>query len=186
MLKYIEIVLISGGFTMDVFIEYMVKRKKKAADYIKILATLVLGLILIYIVTNVFFMIPFITSFVLVAIAGVIYGMYYFITSVNVEYEYILTNNELDVDSILNTKRRKRLTTVNIRQIETWGQIGEKRAESYSDNKSLKKIYACKDIDDSETYFLVYYHDDDKNMLLFNPNEKILQRIERLNPQRGI
>ena len=131
-------------------------------------------------------MIPFITSFVLVAIAGVIYGMYYLITSVNIEYEYILTNNELDIDSIMNTKRRKRLTTVNIRQIESWGKIGEKGAENYFENKSVKKIYACEDINDAETYFLVFYHDDDKNMLLFNPNEKILQRIERLNPQRGI
>ena len=146
---------------MDVFIEYMVKRKKKVTDYIKIFGTLISGLILIYIVINVFFMIPFITSFVLVAIAGVIYGMYHLITSVNVEDEYILTNSELDIDSIMNTKRRKRLTTVNIRQIECWGKIVEKSAESYLDNKSVKKIYACKDIDDPETYFLVYHHDDD-------------------------
>ena len=171
---------------MDVFIEYMVKRKKTAKDYLKILATLFLGLVFIYVVTIVFVSVPFITSFLLLAIAGIIYGMYFLVTSVNVEYEYILTNNELDVDAIINTRKRKHLTTVNIRQIECWGKKSDHSFKSNFENKSVKKIYACEDVENPDTYFVVYYKDEDKNMLMFNPNEKILQRIERLNPQRGM
>lgn len=171
---------------MDVFIEYMVKRKKSAADYIKILATLILGLVLIFVVSVVFAAIPYITSFILLAVAGVIYAMYHLITSVNVEYEYALTNNELDVDAIINTRKRKRLTTANLRQVECWGRKSDRSFESNFQNKSIKKIVACEDIKDPDTYFMVYYNDDERNMLLFNPNEKILKKIELLNPQRGM
>lgn len=171
---------------MDVFIEYMVKRKKSALDYAKILATLIAGLVVIYVVATIFTMIPFINSFILIAIAGVIYVMYILITSVNLEYEYIITNDELDVDSIANRRKRKQLTTVNLRHIECRGKISDKSFENYFHNKSVKKIYACKDIKDPETYFMVYYNNDNKNMLLFNANDKILKRIEVLNPQRGI
>ena len=85
-----------------------------------------------------------------------------------------------------NRRKRKRLTTVNLRQIESRGKISDRSFDNYFQNNSIKKIYACEDAKDPETYFIVYYKDDDKNMLLFNPNDKILKRIEVLNPQRGI
>lgn len=171
---------------MDVFIEYMVKRKKTALDYAKIFGIFVFGFVLIGVVSVVFAAIPFITSFILLAIAAVIYAMYFLISSVNVEYEYILTNVELDVDSIMNQKRRKRLATFSIKQLEAWGKGSDHSFSKYMESKSLKKIYACIDAKDPDVYFVVYNNDDEKAMLLFNPNEKILKRIEFYNPQRGM
>ena len=170
---------------MDIFIEYMVKRKKKATDYVKIFGTLILGLALIFVVSVVFAMVPYITSLVLLAIAGVIYLMYYFITAVNVEYEYILTNMEIDIDAIINTKRRKRLTTVNLRSAEYFGKKSDGEFKRYSEDKGLKKIYACRDANDPETCYIVYFENDDKKMLLFDPNEKILEKVKLYIPKRS-
>lgn len=168
---------------MDIFVEYMVKRKKTAADYLKIFGTLVLGLILIFVVSIVFASIPFITSFILLAVAGVVYLMYHIITSVNVEYEYALTNAEIDVDEIINIRKRKRLTTVNVKNSEFFGYRSDERFEKYFGDRNIKKVFACEDKNAPETRYIVYTEDDDKKMLLFNPNQKIEERIEKIKPR---
>lgn len=43
---------------------------------------------------------------------GSLYGGYILITNMSVEYEYIVTNGEMDIDKIIAKRRRKRLITV--------------------------------------------------------------------------
>ena len=169
---------------MEVFIEYMVKRKKTPIDYLKVFGILLGGFILMMLVTTFLSAVPFIGSFVLLMIAGIVYLMYHFVTSINLEYEYILTETELDVDKIINTRRRKRLTTVNIRGVECFAKISSPELKRYSDNPKIKKIYACRDIRDEETNFVVYTSKDETKLLFFNPNQKITDRIKALNPQK--
>ncbi len=169
---------------MDVFVEYMVKRRKTAADFIKIILTLLLGLALVFVVTVLFAAIPFITSFILVAVAGVCYLAYRIITSVNVEYEYILTNSDLDVDAIISARKRKRLASINLRQIDSFGKLSG--SESRVLGRSYKYIMAAEDKKAENTYYIVFDNDEEKSVLLFTPNEKIIKRIEMLNPQKGM
>lgn len=169
---------------MDVFIEHMVQKKKNITDYVKILATLVIGLILIFVVSVVFMSVPYIASFMLLAVAGVIYLMYQLITSINVEYEYALVNSELDVDKILNAKKRKSVCSVNLRHIDYFGSLSDSEYERFSSNPEIKKVYACTDITDVNTKFIVFSAEDEKKMLLFDPNEKMIERVEFYNRRR--
>ena len=169
---------------MDVFIEHMVQKKKNITDYVKILATLVIGLILIFVVSVVFMSVPYIASFMLLAVAGVIYLMYQLITSINVEYEYALVNSELDVDKILNAKKRKSVCSVNLRHIDYFGSLSDSEYERFSSNPEIKKVYACTDKTDVNTKFIVFSAEDEKKMLLFDPNEKMIERVEFYNRRR--
>ena len=94
---------------MDVFIEYMVKKQNTAKDIVlKLLC--VLGAVVLLAVA--LFAIPLaaqlgqigqlITMIAPLIGVGGVFGAWYLITSMNVEYEYILTNGEMDVDKIID------------------------------------------------------------------------------------
>ena len=119
---------------MDIFVEHMVKRKKTVMDYIKVLAVLLGGLFLILIVPLIAVVIPSIGSLILVMVILIVYLMYKLVTSINLEYEYILTNAEMDVDKIVNLRSRKKMAEVNFHKIDFFGKV---RCEEY--NKYLKK-----------------------------------------------
>ncbi len=170
---------------MDIFIEEIIRRKKTPMDFVIVLGVLLLGsllsAVLLAIVLPVFFNYG---AFVLALVIAVLYGVYYTISSLNVEYEYALINTELDIDKIINKNRRKRLTTPNIREIEAFG--GKKSYEygKYLKDSSVTKIYACRDKMAEDIFFLVYYQGDTKMMLLFNPSERIIDQIAKRNPQK--
>ena len=52
-------------------------------------------------------------------------------------------------------------------------------------DRSLKKIYACTDLNAEDLCFMIYIYDNgSRKMLLFNPNEEIKEGIRRYNPQK--
>lgn len=56
----------------------------------------------------------------------------------SVEYEYIVTNGEMDIDKIIAKRRRKRLITVNARTFERFGPFKESdhAGETYSNRST--------------------------------------------------
>lgn len=171
---------------MDIFVEYLVKKKKTASDLLKALGISFGGtLVLIIIFMLLMSYIPQLASLSLLLVAGGIYGIYMLITSFNLEYEYSMVNSEIDVDKIVNVRRRKRLTTVNIRSIDYFGQKkGSREFDSCMRNQNIEKIYACIDKNDDSVYYAVYRENDKEKMILFNPNEKMISKMQKINPHK--
>ena len=144
---------------------------------------LLAGLFVVFILMN-FILIQFIGTIVLLVIAGIVYLVYRLVTSINLEYEYILTNSDIDVDMIINARRRKRMTTVNLRSVECFAQKKSPEFNRFSNSRGIKKLFACRDAADDNTCFVVYTEGEQTKMLFFDPNEKIADRIKTLNPQK--
>lgn len=168
---------------MEVFIEYMVKKKKTPADYLKVVLFLFAGILAIFILMN-FMFIQFIGTFALLAAVGVVYLLCRLVTSINLEYEYTLTNFDIDVDKITNARRRKRLTSINLRAAEAFGNKKSPEFGRYYNLPNIKRIFACRSFSDENTCFIVYKDGEQSTILLFDPNEKIADRIKALNPQK--
>ena len=87
---------------MDVFIEYMVKKQNTGKD---ILLKIFYAGASVVILVGSFLFIPLLgqmfSMFAPLIGFGAVFGAWYLITSMNVEYEYILTNGEMDVDKIV-------------------------------------------------------------------------------------
>ena len=86
----------------------------------------------------------FLSGFSFVFVIGVFYYAYKLIKNSSIEYEYILTNNELDIDKIIAKSARKRMLTVNFREIEICANIlDESKRNEYnnSNDKTLLKYY---------------------------------------------
>ena len=59
-----------------------------------------------------------ITLFCVVAAAGVIWLAKFLWEGLNVEYEYIVTNDDLDIDKITGKRKRKRLMSVDLKSVD--------------------------------------------------------------------
>src|SRR5690554_5734038 len=102
---------------MDVFIEKLVKRRKTMADVLLILLIVAGAVILSYLIMR------YIPQFAMILIIGLFYLVYVLITKLNIEYEYAVTNGELDIDMITNQKQRKRLLSVNCRDFDVVAKV---------------------------------------------------------------
>lgn len=172
---------------MDIFIEEIVQRKRTlkqlaASIGIVLLSVLVAFILIVYL--PVFApMLAWLMPFLVVV---VFYVACRFVVSQNVEFEYSMVNTEIDVDKIINRRNRKKLTTVKVTGLEAYGVCGTEQGDfnRYLSDISVKKIYAAAEKNSESNYFVVYFSDSVKNMLIFSPSEKIVKNIEKFNPKR--
>lgn len=167
---------------MDVFVEQMVVRKKTIKDFIRTLGCALGGAAALFLIVT--FLGQLLGGFLLILIVGIFYLLYQVVIGSNVEYEYSFTNGAMDVDKIIAARRRKRMTSLNAREIEIMAGKRYSAFEGYLKNSEIKKVSACSSIDDDDVYFVIYTDGGVRKMLLFNPNEKIRDGFRRLNPQK--
>ncbi|HEX3030256.1 MAG TPA: hypothetical protein VHT34_13385, partial [Clostridia bacterium] len=68
---------------------------------------------------------------------GAIYVAYYLATSKNIEYEYIYTNGELDIDRIIAQKRRRRMFSTSCKNFDI---VAKKGSDMYTEEiKAIKR-----------------------------------------------
>lgn len=160
---------------MDVFFEQLVRKKSTGADVLKriglLIATVLVCLIVILVLPafSAFFGLiwPMLT-------AGVLYGSWYLMTQMDVEYEYILTNGEIDVDKIVHQRRRKRMVTVNVRSFTEMG-LYKPQEHALKGRNFASRVEAARDMTADDCYYAVLDHAQyGKMLLLFSPNERIL------------
>lgn len=161
---------------MDIFVEHMVKRKRAPSDIIISVAAVFIGIVLIvFVVLPITLMYPIMQAFAGILPAAIIYGIYRLIASRDIEYEYILTNGEMDIDMIISRRRRKRLTSVSCRAFEIVAPLmSDKYKEEY---KNLKTVFAARAKNSSSAYFGVYNGKNGRECLVFEPSKKILDAV---------
>ena len=158
---------------MDVFCEYIVKVKKNPVE----LTISALGIILAVILLgfSLFFLFTPFSSFVLLMDAGVVYGAYILITHFNVEYEYILTNGDIDIDKIIAKRKRKRVLSFSTKEFEIVAPY--KQGENYTNVLDLgTRNY-------ENAYYAVFSKDGQKKTLVFNPPQKMIEAMKTYSPR---
>lgn len=158
----------------DTFIEQMVKRKNDAMIVGKKIAVVLIAVILFSLVFMLILS-PLATVGLLLG-AGIIYGAWWFISSMNVEFEYIYTNGEMDVDKVMAKRKRKRLTTVRISSFDVFEPFD---SDQYDSRKYDKVIDAAAFPDDPGAWYAVYQNREGKQCcLVFSPNEALLKELQ--------
>jgi hypothetical protein len=168
---------------MEVFIEHLVKKQSTAKDALLrvliVVAAVILAIVGFLVIAGIQ-VISFLSLFVAV---GVIYGAWILLKQFNVEYEYILTNADLDVDKIVSQSRRKRLTTVNLKNIEIMAPIKESYRREYESQSIAKKIDAATGGTGNE-YFIKYPGKEGMTLLRFNPDDRIIKGARQAAPRK--
>ena len=163
---------------MDIFCEYMVKRKKQKVDYV---LQAILILVAIYLSFLAFAMMAVFKSFTLLVIAGIWFGAIYLIRRKDLEYEYTLTNNILDIDRILAKKTRKRITSIDIAKVDFIRPIED---SDKVQNPRFTDHYLCECKESKNTYVMVLARDGKVHRVFFTPNDKMKKNLRQLNPSK--
>lgn len=163
---------------MDVFCEYIVRRKNTVTDYLLIAASGI-GAALLSIIILMFN--SYLFGFGLLLIAAVWYGLYILIKSKQIEYEYILTNSELDVDKIMGRRRRKRIISLDFKHIELCAKVDDERYSSQLSNKP-DKVYDFTGMSDNDKYFVDFHSKENRTRIYFQPTDKMKENIRIMNP----
>jgi len=99
----------------------------------------------------------------------------------NVEYEYIYYNGDLDIDRILDKQSRKRIFSTNIKDMEVIAPTGSIELQQYQRVKELD--YSSRD-PEHKTYEMVTKFKGDMVRVVFEPNEKILTGMKSMAPRK--
>ncbi|MBR5506567.1 MAG: hypothetical protein IKV88_00795 [Clostridia bacterium] len=169
---------------MDTFIEYMIKQKKKKGDYTKAALIILAATFVVMIVTLVFLVLPsyFISMWPL-TVAGIYFGAYKIISSFDVEYEYILTNGELDVDRITHRKKRKRIITIHVKSFIEFGKIGDENEKKHKKEDFTNIINASANSSTYTDYYAVFFKNGQRMKLIFNPTVRMIDAFKPYAPR---
>ena len=155
----------------DVFKEQIVKRQQTAKDFaIKaclwiLFAILGFGLLIV---------IP--PQFALLLILALGFGANYLMGFLNVEYEYVFTNGELDIDVIYNRARRKRVFTASVKSFEIMAHVEDlSRAGSFDGAQEVKDFSSG--VVGENTYAFMTNYNSKRLKVIIEPNEKMLKAI---------
>lgn len=160
----------------DIFKEQLVKRETSLKDVSIKVGSVILALfvcLLVFIATSSSMIPSSLMPFITIAIA---FAEYYFISMKNIEYEYIFTNGELDIDCIYNKNKRKRVFSAEAKSFEIFAHVEDKSHESVFDTATEKKDYSSGKIKDN-TYVFVCNYKGKKMKITFEPNESLLKAI---------
>ena len=175
----------------DVFMEYIVKKKKDQKDILIIsaltLAALVLSIVLFFlmlIVSGAMQTGQGIFSIGFLLIAGVWYGYYLLVGMRNIEFEYILTNSEIDIDKIMSKKSRKRIASFDFKSAEIVACIKDNEHNApYRNNTVTDVIDACGNKELTDVYFADVMIGDKTKRILFQPTSKMVEALWKFNPR---
>lgn len=161
----------------DVFLEQLVKKKNIPADYLKKALILSGGLLVFLLGIYCLRFTSLLAPILLLVAAGGVYFAWYFITGLNLEFEYIYTNGEIDFDKISAKRKRKRIVTLRISSFDEFGeydyaQMRDRRFDTVID-ASVCRL-------EPGNYYAVYKSKDGKqSMIIFTPNERLLGEINK-------
>ncbi|HBI86089.1 MAG TPA: hypothetical protein DDX71_07400 [Ruminococcus sp.] len=106
-------------------------------------------------------------------------GTFYLSYNNRIEYEYVISGDQLDITKILSQSRRKPLLTVSLDKFTAFGKLTE--APPVSDSQTL--VLACS-AQDTACYYADFDHPEyGQTRLLLTPNEDILLYLEKHLPR---
>lgn len=166
---------------MDIFLERLVPKKKTPVDLVITLGIILMTVFLAYLSLTLVVLAQLGIS--LFVAAGIIYLGYRLLTARNVEYEYIVTNGDLDIDMIISKKKRKRIFSSSCKVFDIVAPV---KSSSYTQEvQSIKnKINATGSIDSPDAYFATLTYNNSKTVVLFEPDERMLKNFKIYIPRK--
>ena len=148
----------------DFYTEQLIKKQANSKDMLKkvgLIAITVVSVLLAFVIP-----IGIILPIVMIVIDVLV------IRSLNVEYEYVFVNGDLDIDKIMNKSRRKRMFSIDAEQMELLAPVGAVELMQY---KKAKTYDYTSGTGKAPVYALIASDKGEVKQILFEPNETIIE-----------
>ena len=161
---------------MDNYCEQLVEKRKTGPDIARMI---LVSLVLILGASACMFMAIYFGIMVMVIFAvGLLALGVWLVSGMNIEYEYIVTNNELDIDKIIGRRKRKRMITLDLTKANDFGGYPPEE-----DIDADTTVHATTGYEKNAHYLLVEHLEYGKVKVIFNPNEKLREAIAQEVPK---
>lgn len=161
----------------QLFMEKIVKRKRSGLD-LALNAGIIVSAVVLSLAA-----ILFVPSFGLFLAAGLGYGAWFLLGQRNIEFEYALTNGELDIDKIVARRRRKRVFSAHGKEFEL---VAPQKSVYWSkDLRELKKVLDTTSGPEAEgVWFIVTPLGGERGVVLFQPTPAMIDALWHINPRK--
>lgn len=149
---------------MDYYNEQLVKKHANGRDWALrvMICILTVAVIMLSAVGTVLFgFAP-----IIIIAFGACYLAYILLTGTSIEYEYIITNNDLDIDRISGKRKRKRLITVKLNTVTEWGEYEEGKGKG-----AAATVMASDGTGVGVWYIMAKHQKYGDVMVIFNPSK---------------
>lgn len=162
---------------MDIFGEQLIKRETSGADWAKIIAIALGGILLSS--ASTFFAVALPMPILMFLSVGIVIGLIWILTGMSYEYEYILTNDDFDFDKISGKRKRNRLVTIKFNTVEEFGVYdGSQGADAQA------TVIATDNTGTGIYYIIAKHKTHGKTMVLFTPNERMIGLVLQALPRK--
>lgn len=153
------------------YIEKMVIKRKDKRDYAMMAALPFAAALVIFAILKFLPMRFLALAAAMVVVIG--YAMYYAIKMIYVEYEYEITLGDMDIDSIRGQKKRVRVYSGALSQLE------EMAPYNANDNMSAwdsipDRVEAVSDLKAEDIYYFIGAYKGKRTLVLFQPSHEML------------
>lgn len=163
---------------MDNLVEQVVKRKKNARYAMRVVLYVLAAILipLTFVVIALVTMRGYFVTIGFFALCFCIYGLWFFISILNVDYEYAALGDVFKVDRIIAKRNRKKVVKVNMKNIDDIFRY----SDSEMTKRRYKKVYNVGEQEFSDSNYVIEFNDERKGKcaIVFTPNEKTLESFK--------
>ncbi|NLL72950.1 MAG: hypothetical protein GX237_05425 [Clostridiales bacterium] len=112
-----------------------------------------------------------------------IVAVFFFYPKLDVEYEYVYVDGQIDFDRITGKSKRKTLLRVDFEQVEIMAPSTSHALDNYKNAQFEVKNFTSLN-KDNKHYTVIANIDNKRMKVLFEPSEKMLDLIKKKSPRK--
>ncbi len=172
----------------DVFLEYIVKQKANGKTMLYRIGVVVAVIFLTFVLlmsSGYISKIPLIGNLLPALFIGVCYVAYRIISGLSYEFEYIVTNGELDIDRIAARRSRVRVFNARPSEVEVLAPLDIKYKDKYESGTFAKTIDASSSKTSENRWFIITNTTKHGRVrVIFEPTEKMVENMRSYMPDK--
>jgi hypothetical protein len=162
---------------MDIFNEYIVKRKMDQRDYAKIVGLIVGSVAVMF---ALYMVLPLLGAIglmlVLPCVVGIGVTVWFMIRTFMLEYEYSVTNGYVVIDKIIARNSRKRELAFECRDVERLAKYDPKNYQGRNFNKVM--MLDTNNEEDEHWCVEINHRELGRTLVVFTPTERLLAAMK--------
>ena len=168
----------------DIFLEKIIAHKKGPLEFF-VRVMMIITTVTVILTINILALLaaPEFSPFAFMVSFGLIYLAYRLFVSTNIEYEYSLTNDDFNVESIIAKRKRKQVFNVSCKKFD--------RVAPLSDPEYIQKLESSTAIHDysssssrDATWYIAVNHKGRNRIILFDYDDRFIEVFRRYNPRK--
>ncbi len=161
----------------DLYTEASVKKRVTATD------TLIKVVVVVALVAMILAGFLFNKLITILGVVG-IFVAYYLLPQLNVMYEYVFCDGQLDFDKIMAGEKRKHMYRLDFDHVLIMAPANSHALDGYKSNPAAKKLDFTSLEKDRKVYCIVESSGDLQTLVYFEPNEKMISYIKQKAPRK--